>query len=176
MGDLEETPKIKADQLVKAIIHCDKSGWSPLMTAMKSERNVDEVLDLFLKFLEIHATTEDVDKMTEGNRTVMIETTENKNKIKGKKEPENSQSRDTQSLEISRQPDKKNSGNGDNIFTLLISSHTCGSFDNIQILFNMLFSKTDSKEKLNIWLIRMFEELSKTNSCDLGSKEMRRVI
>ena len=83
--DLEETPKIKADQLVKAIIHCDKSGWSPLMAAMKSERNVDEVLDLFLKFLEIHATTEDVDKMTEGNRTVMIETTENKNKIKGKK-------------------------------------------------------------------------------------------
>ena len=83
--DLEETPKIKADQLVKAIIHCDKSGWSPLMAAMKSERNVDEVLDLFLKFLETHATTDDVDKMTEGNRTEMIETAKDKKKIKGKK-------------------------------------------------------------------------------------------
>ena len=83
--DLEETPKIKADQLVKAIIHCDKSGWSPLMAAMKSERNVDEVLDLFLKFLEKHATTDDVDKMTEGNRTETIETAEDKKKIKGKK-------------------------------------------------------------------------------------------
>ena len=65
---------------------------------------------------------------------------------------------------------------GDNIFTLLISSHTCGSFDNVQILFNMLCKKRDSMEKLNLWLIRIIEELSKANSCDLGAKEMRRVI
>ena len=83
--DLEETPKIEANELVKAIIHCDKSGWSPLMAAMKSERNVDEVLDLFLKFLEMHANTDDVDKMTEGNRTEIIDTTKNKKKIRGKK-------------------------------------------------------------------------------------------
>ena len=31
-------------------------------------------------------------------------------------------------------------------------------------------------EKLNLWLIRIIEELSKANSCDLGAKEMRRVI
>ena len=63
--DLEETPKIKASTIVEAIIKRDKAGWSPLMAAMKSERNVNEVLDLFLKFLETHATTDDVDKMTE---------------------------------------------------------------------------------------------------------------
>ena len=63
--DLEDTPKIKASTIVEAIITRDKAGWSPLMAAMKSERNVNEVLDLFLRFLESHATTEDVDKMTE---------------------------------------------------------------------------------------------------------------
>ena len=63
--DLEERPKIKASTIVEAIITRDKAGWSPLMAAMKSERNVNEVLDLFLRFLETHATTEHVDKMTE---------------------------------------------------------------------------------------------------------------
>lgn len=68
--DLEETPKINQSKLVEAIIHLDNSGWSPLMAAMKSERNVNEVLDLFLKFLEKHATSEDVDKLTKENPKV----------------------------------------------------------------------------------------------------------
>lgn len=40
----------------------------------------------------------------------------------------------------------------------------------------MLVRKRDSTKKLNTWLIRIIEELSKANSCDLGAKEMRRVI
>ena len=65
---------------------------------------------------------------------------------------------------------------GDNIFTLLISSHTCGSFDHIQILFNMLCKRAENMKMLFDWLTRIVDELSKANSCDLGAKEMRRVI
>ena len=66
--------------------------------------------------------------------------------------------------------------NGDNIFTLLISSHTCGSFDHIQTLFNILCKRAENMKMLFDWLTRIVDELSKANSCDLGAKEMRRVI
>ena len=71
--DLEEKPKIEKSKIVESIIKRDHAGWSPLMAAMKSERKVDEVLDLFLKFLEIHATTEDVEQMTTENPNVIFE-------------------------------------------------------------------------------------------------------
>ena len=70
--DLEEKPKIEKSKIVESIIKRDHAGWSPLMAAMKSERKVDEVLDLFLRFLEVHATTEDVDMMTTENPNVIF--------------------------------------------------------------------------------------------------------
>ena len=64
----------------------------------------------------------------------------------------------------------------DNIFTLLISSHTCGSFDHVQILFNILCKKSQKNHVLFGWFLKIVDDLSSANSCDLGAKEMRRVI
>ena len=60
---LEEKPKIDARKLVEALLLPDKAGWSPLMAAVKADRNVDDIIHLFLTFLENHATTEDVEKL-----------------------------------------------------------------------------------------------------------------
>ena len=60
---LEEEPKIQERKLVEALLFPDKAGWSPLMAAVKADRNVDDIIFLFLTFLENHATTEDVEKL-----------------------------------------------------------------------------------------------------------------
>ena len=60
---LEEKPKIEERKLVDALLFPDKAGWSPLMAAVKADRNVDDIIHLFLTFLENHATTEDVEKL-----------------------------------------------------------------------------------------------------------------
>ena len=60
---LEEKPVIEEGKLVEALLKPDKAGWSPLMAAVKADRNVDDIIYLFLTFLEAHATTEDVEKL-----------------------------------------------------------------------------------------------------------------
>ena len=60
---LEEIPVIEEGKLVEALLNPDKAGWSPLMAAVKADRNVDKIIHLFLTFLEAHATTEDVEKL-----------------------------------------------------------------------------------------------------------------
>ena len=60
---LEEKPVIEEGKLVEALLKPDKAGWSPLMAAVKADRNVDKIIHLFLTFLEAHATAEDVEKL-----------------------------------------------------------------------------------------------------------------
>ena len=60
---LEEKPLIEEGKLVEALLNPDNAGWSPLMAAFKADRNVDDIIHLFLTFLEAHATTEDVQKL-----------------------------------------------------------------------------------------------------------------
>ena len=64
----------------------------------------------------------------------------------------------------------------DNIFTLLMSSYTCISSDNLDILFNILAQKAEDMDMLFGWIINIIDELSKANFCDLGAKEMRKII
>ena len=54
---------IDESRLVDALLISDNAGWSPLMAAVKSDRNVDDVIQLFLRFLEKHATTEDIKEL-----------------------------------------------------------------------------------------------------------------
>ena len=61
--DFSESPKVDKCILVEALLRHDESGWSPLMSAMKADRNVEPIIEMFLKFLEIEAATEDVQKM-----------------------------------------------------------------------------------------------------------------
>ena len=60
---LEEKPVIEEGKLVEALLKPDKAGWSPLMAAVKADRNGDDIIYLFLTFLEAHATTKDVQKL-----------------------------------------------------------------------------------------------------------------
>ena len=70
--DMEEHPKIDIQKLVEAILQDDNAGWSPLMTALKADRNVEDIVELFLKFLEEHANTEDIKKMINQSPKVTI--------------------------------------------------------------------------------------------------------
>ena len=63
---------IENQKLVEALTLRDKAGWSPLMAAVKADRNVEDVLKLFLRFLEENAETSDVDDLTMANPTVRI--------------------------------------------------------------------------------------------------------
>ena len=60
---VKERPVIDESRLVDALLIYDNAGWSPLMAAVKSDRNVDDVIQLFLRFLEKHATTEDIKEL-----------------------------------------------------------------------------------------------------------------
>ena len=60
---VNERPVIDESKLVDALLIYDNAGWSPLMAAVKSDRNVDDVIQLFLRFLENHATTEDIKEL-----------------------------------------------------------------------------------------------------------------
>ena len=62
--------KIEKPKLVQALTIRDKAGWSPLMAAVKADKNVEAVLELFLSFLEEHAETSDVDDLTMSNPEV----------------------------------------------------------------------------------------------------------
>ena len=66
--------KIEKPKLVQALTLRDNAGWSPLMAAVKADRNVEEVLELFLLFLEEHAETSDVDDLTKNNPEVKLYT------------------------------------------------------------------------------------------------------
>ena len=67
---MEEHPIIDKTKLVEALLKYDKAGWSPLMSALKADRNVEGIVELFLKFLEKYASTEDVNTMTKENPEV----------------------------------------------------------------------------------------------------------
>ena len=60
---VNERPVIDKSKIVEALLIYDNAGWSPLMAAVKSDRNVDDVIQLFLTFLENHATTEDIKEL-----------------------------------------------------------------------------------------------------------------
>ena len=60
---VNERPVIDESKIVDALLIYDNAGWSPLMAAVKSDRNVDDIIQLFLTFLESHATTEDIKKL-----------------------------------------------------------------------------------------------------------------
>ena len=60
---VNERPVIDESKIVDALLIYDNAGWSPLMAAVKSDRNVDDIIRLFLTFLESHATTEDIKKL-----------------------------------------------------------------------------------------------------------------
>ena len=60
---VNERPVIDESRLVDALLISDNAGWSPLMAAVKSDRNVDDVIQLFLTFLESYASTEDIKKL-----------------------------------------------------------------------------------------------------------------
>ena len=57
-----------------------------------------------------------------------------------------------------------------------MSSYTCTSNDNLEILFNILTKKAKDMDMLFGWLINIIDELSKANFCDLGAKELRKII
>ena len=61
--DFNESPRVDKYILVEALLRHDESGWSPLMSAMKADRNVEAIIEMFLRFLENEAATEDVQKM-----------------------------------------------------------------------------------------------------------------
>ena len=61
--NVNERPVIDESRLVDALLISDNAGWSPLMAAVKSDRNVDDVIQLFLTFLESYASTEDIKKL-----------------------------------------------------------------------------------------------------------------
>ena len=67
---VNERPVIDESKIVEALLMYDNAGWSPLMAAVKSDRNVDDVIQLFLTFLESHATTGDIKKLI-GKRQVI---------------------------------------------------------------------------------------------------------
>ena len=60
---VNERPVIDKSKIVEALLIYDNAGWSPLMAAVKSDRNVDDIIQLFLTFLESHATTKDIKKL-----------------------------------------------------------------------------------------------------------------
>ena len=61
--DLKENPKIGRAKLVEALLKHDETGWSPLMSVVKADQNVEVIAEMFLKFLEEEADVEDVKKM-----------------------------------------------------------------------------------------------------------------
>ena len=61
--DLKENPKIGKAKLVEALLKHDESGWSPLMSVVKADQNVEAIAEMFLEFLEEEADVEDVKKM-----------------------------------------------------------------------------------------------------------------
>ena len=61
--DLKENPKIGKAKLVEALLKHDGSGWSPLMSVVKADQNVEAIAEMFLEFLEEEADVEDVKKM-----------------------------------------------------------------------------------------------------------------
>ena len=61
--DLDDHPKIEASKLVLSLLKHDVAGWSPLMSVLKADRNVEEIIKLFLNFLEGHADSNDVEEM-----------------------------------------------------------------------------------------------------------------
>ena len=69
--DLNERPKIEKSKLVEALLMQDKAGWTPLMSSVKADRNVDEIVKMFLEFLEAHSNTSDVEKIF-SNEQVMF--------------------------------------------------------------------------------------------------------
>ena len=70
--DLDEHPKIEKSKLVEALTLNDEAGWTPVMAAVKSDRNAEEILNLLLTFLEKHADTNDVAKLIKPDIKVSI--------------------------------------------------------------------------------------------------------
>ena len=68
--DVDEHPKIDETKLVESLLKYDNAGWSPLMSALKADRNAEAVVELFLKFLEQYADTKHVNEMTKENPKV----------------------------------------------------------------------------------------------------------
>ena len=67
--------KFEKTLLVKALLQYDNTGWSPLMSCVKADQNVEEVINLCLKFLDENAVASDVDEMISSQRvrnTVLI--------------------------------------------------------------------------------------------------------
>ena len=70
--DFSGKPGIQKSKLVEAILQYDDAGWSPLMSAMKADRNGEIIIKMLLEFLENESTITDVEQILRVPKEVNI--------------------------------------------------------------------------------------------------------
>ena len=61
--NVHEKPRIQQSEVVKALLMLDNAGWSPLMSAIKADQNGEEIIEMFLDFINRECVAEDMNQI-----------------------------------------------------------------------------------------------------------------
>lgn len=68
--DSKQSSVDEKKEIVKTILQHDDAGWSPLMRALQADKDVKEVSEILLKFIEDNIDAVDVEQMIQPCKSV----------------------------------------------------------------------------------------------------------
>ena len=122
------------NELVKAVLQQDKLGWSPIMAATKADSGVEDMMEMFLRFLEPRLEYDQVKTLFDSENIAK-----------------------------------------DSVFTLLMRNND-KFVPSRQILFQILTRYSKDANETNYRILKMLQQLTTPNSCELTSRTMRQII